>query len=283
MLRVCNKQTADISNINFQYLCQLVYQHAAIVLDVSKDYLAELHLKPIAETAGFGSLNSLVEHLRSHPFSNLHVRAIEALLVTETSFFRDRYPFEVLKNFTLPELISRRAKERSLKIWCGACSSGQEPYSLAILIREHFPLLTTWDLQIIASDFSSHILARARQGRYSQWEIQRGLSVELRETYFQFQQQQQNWQIKDKIRQMVEFRQINLIHPWLSMPAMDIIFLRNVLIYFDTETKKSTLKKVRQQLRPDGYLFLGGGETTIYLDESFERIQQEGGVCYRLR
>ncbi|OWY67861.1 chemotaxis protein CheR [cyanobacterium TDX16] len=283
MLKVCNKQTTDISNINFQYLCQLVYQHAAIVLDASKDYLAELHLKPIAETTGFDSLNSFVEHLRSHPFGSLHVRAIEALSVTETSFFRDRYPFEVLKNFTLPELISRRAKERSLKIWCGACSSGQEPYSLAILIREHFPLLTTWDLQIIASDFSSQILARARQGCYRQWEIQRGLPAELREKYFQFQQQQQNWQIKDQIRQMVEFRQINLIHPWLSMPAMDVIFLRNVLIYFDTDTKKSTLKKVRKQLRPDGYLFLGGGETTIYLDDSFERIQQEGGVCYRLR
>lgn len=281
MLKVCHKQTEGISNPNFQYLCQLVRQHSAVMLDESKAYLAELHLTPIVEAAGFDSLNALVEYLRSHPFGKLHVQAIEALITTETSFFRDSYPFEILKNLAIPELIARSPKERSLKIWCAACSSGQEPYSIAILWREHFPQLATWDLQIIASDFSSKILDRARQGCYSQWEIQRGLPTSLREKYFQ--PQQQGWQIKHEIRQMVEFRQINLVRPWLSLPAIDIIFLRNVLIYFDTDTKKSIFKKVRQQLKPKGYLFLGGGESTIYLDDSFERVQWERGACHRLQ
>lgn len=281
MLQVCNQQTMGINSQDFGYLCQLVHERSAVVLDTSKTYLAELHLTPLAEAEGFDSLSSLVEYLRSHPYSNLHDRAIEALVITETSFFRDGYPFEALKNFVIPELIARRAKEKSLKIWCAACSSGQEPYSIAMLLREHFPQIATWNVQIIASDFSNLILARARQGYYSQWEIQRGLPIELREKYFQ--PQPHGWQIKPAIRHMVEFQQINLTHPWSSMPAMDVIFLRNVLIYFDTETKKSILSKVRQQLRPDGYLFLGGGETTIYLDDAFTRVPCDRGACHRLQ
>jgi chemotaxis protein methyltransferase CheR len=281
MLHVCHKQTMTISSLDFNYLCQLVRQHSAVALDNSKTYLAELHLTPLVEAEGFDSLCDLVEYLRSHPFNSLHAQAIEALVTTETSFFRDGYPFEALENFVIPELIARRTKEKSLKIWCAACSSGQEPYSIAMLLRDRFPQLVTWDVQIIASDFSSKILDRARQGCYSQWEIQRGLSADLREKYFQ--PQHHGWQIKHEIRQTIEFRQINLIHSWSSMPAMDVIFLRNVLIYFDTETKKTILNKVRQQLRPDGYLFLGGGETTIYLDDSFERVPCDRGVYHRLQ
>ncbi|MGJ5672516.1 MAG: CheR family methyltransferase [Nostochopsis sp.] len=274
------KQAMVVSTNDFDYLRQLVYHHSAVVLYADKTYLAELHLQPIAESAGFPSIADLITYLRTQPFSSLHFQTIEALVTNETSFFRDIYPFEALKHFVLPELIKKRAIERSLNIWCAACSNGQEPYSVAMLIREHFPMLANWSVRLIASDFSSKVLARARKGCYNQLEIKRGLPKALREKYFQ--QALSDWQIKDEIRQMIEFRQINLVQSWSSLPEIDVIFLRNVLIYFDLATKKALLKKVKQQLRPDGYLFLGSGETTINLDESFDRVQFHKGICYRL-
>lgn len=280
MLTYLNKRAMVKSSIDFDYLRQLVRENSAVALDADKEYLAELHLEPLAELAGFDSIGSFVKHLQTQPFNDLHMQAIEALVTNETLFFRDIHPFEALKNFVLPELLKQRAVSLSLNIWCAACSSGQEPYSIAMLIREYFPMLTNWRLQLIASDFSSKILARARKGRYNQLEVNRGLGENLLRRYFQ--QQDNEWQIDENIRSLVEFRQLNLIHSWPSLPAMDIIFMRNVLIYFDTETKKAILGKVRQLLKPDGYLFLGGGETTINLDDSFERIQFNKSVCYRL-
>ncbi|MFQ4141073.1 protein-glutamate O-methyltransferase CheR [Chlorogloeopsis sp. ULAP02] len=274
------KQATDVSFTDFNYLRQLVHEHSAVVLYADKTYLAELHLQPIAESTGFASITDLITHLRTQPFSSLHVQVIEALVTNETSFFRDIYPFEALKRFVLPELVKIRAIERSLNIWCAACSNGQEPYSIAMLIREHFPMLASWSVRLIASDFSNKVLTRARQGSYNQLEIQRGLPKPLRDRYFQ--KREGNWQIKDEIRQMVEFHQINLMQSWLSLPQIDVIFLRNALIYFDLTTKKDLLKKVKQQLRPNGYLFLGSGETTISLDDSFERVQLDKSTCYRL-
>jgi chemotaxis protein methyltransferase CheR len=280
MVNVCNQQTVSINKFDFGYLRNLVRQHSAVVLNADKDYLAELHLGKLAVSAGFISIASLVAHLKTQPFGDLHLRSIESLVTTETSFFRDVYPFEALKNCLLPELIERRKNERSLNIWCAACSSGQEPYSIAMLVREHFPTLLNWNLRLFASDFSRPILARARQGRYTQLEINRGLPQSLRDRYFQ--QQDSQWQIGQNIREMVEFRQFNLLDSCSSLPPIDIIFLRNVLIYFDLETKKSILAKVRNILKPDGYLFLGGGETTLNLDNAFERVLVEKSVCHRL-
>jgi chemotaxis protein methyltransferase CheR len=275
------KQTTYISSIDFDYLRALVQQHSAVVLDGHKTYLAELYLQPIAEAAGFNSITELIAYLRHQPLSELHIQAIEAMVTNETSFFRDTYPFETLRQFVLPELIKKRRIERSLNIWCAACSHGQEPYSIAMLIREYYPILNNWSIQIIASDFSSKVLARAKKGHYNQLEIKRGLPKNFREKYFQ--QQESEWQIKNEIRQMVDFHQINLVHSWSSLPDLDIIFLRNVLIYFDIPTKKVLLKKAQQQLRPDGYLFLGSGETTLNLNQSFERVQFSKSICYRLQ
>ncbi|MHC5918063.1 MAG: CheR family methyltransferase, partial [Nostoc sp.] len=189
-------------------------------------------------------------------------------------------PFEALRQYILPELIKKRAIERSLNIWCAACSNGQEPYSIAMLIREHFPLLTNWSIRLIASDFSTKVLARAEKGHYNQLEISRGLSENLRDKYFQ--RLDSDWQIKSEIRQMTEFRQINLMESWSSLPEIDVIFLRNVLIYYDIATKKALLRKVKQQLRTDGYLFLGTAETTINLDSSFKQVSFNKGICYQL-
>ncbi|QIR39943.1 protein-glutamate O-methyltransferase CheR [Tolypothrix sp. PCC 7910] len=275
------KQTMGVTSTDFDFLRDLVYRHSAVVLSADKTYLAELYLQPITASLGLATIGDLVDYLRNKPFSATHTQVIEALVTNETSFFRDIYPFEALQKFVLPELIKKRAIERSLNIWCAACSHGQEPYSIAMLIREHFPLLANWSVKLIASDFSSKALTKARQGRYNQLEIQRGLPSNLRDRYFH--KLDNDWQIHDEIIKMVDLQQINLVKPWPSLPKSDVIFLRNVLIYFDIPTKKALLKKIKQQLSSDGYLFLGNAETTINLDTSFERLQLEKSICYRLK
>ncbi|MBD1821087.1 protein-glutamate O-methyltransferase CheR [Cyanobacteria bacterium FACHB-DQ100] len=270
-----------IPAFDFEYLRQLVRQQSGVVLEPHKDYLAALHLDQIAANAGFASIAELVEHLKHTPLSELHLQALEALVIKETSFFRDRSPFEALKASVLPALIQSRSSQRTINIWCAACSTGQEPYSIAMLIREAFPELSTWTIRLIATDFSKQVLDRAQQGQYTDLEISRGLTPELRDRYFR--KAGDAWQIVDEIRQRVEFRQLNLIHPWSALPKMDIIFLRNVLIYFDIDTKRSILNKVQHYLQADGCLFLGSGETTFHLDSRFEAIQSKTSFYHRLR
>jgi len=203
------------------------------------------------------------------------------MTTNETSFFRDFHPFEDLKKIVLPALIARRSAERELRIWCAASSSGQEPYSLAMLIRESFPKLVSWKVHILATDLSTDILARAREGRYSQLEVNRGLPATLLVKYFE--KRGCDWYLRDDIREMVEYQIVNLAGPWPFLPAMDIVMIRNVLIYFSVETKKEILAKVRRVLMPDGYFFLGAAETTFGIDTSFERVQLERATCYQVR
>ncbi len=177
--------------------------------------------------------------------------------------------------------MEKRAATRALNIWFGACSSGQEPYSIAMLLREHFPGLGTWDVRLLATDLSTEVLDKAKEGRYSKIEVNRGLPITLLIKYFE--NEGLEWRIRQVIRQRVEFRPMNLIESWPHLPAMDIVFLRNVLIYFDVPTKRKILGQIRQVLKPDGYLFLGTAETTMNLDEAYERVVIEKAVCYRLR
>lgn len=270
-----------INSADFEWICKLVRDRAGLALSKDKTYLVESRLAPLVRDFGVSSITQLVAQLRTQPFNNSHQQIIEAMVTTETSFFRDDRPFEALKKYILPELVQQRQNCQILNIWSGACSSGQEPYSIAILLREHFPQLLTWKVQLIASDISHQMLDRARQGCYNQQEISRGLSPALREKYFQHSSNK--WQIDRQIRQFVEFTQFNLAEQWPSMPQMDIIFLRNVLIYFDVRTKQAILTKARQLLQPNGYLFLGGGETTINLDPAFNPVQFDRAICYRLR
>ena len=270
-----------IDNADFEYIRKLVRDRTGVALAEDKTYLVESRLTPLAQETGAISVGELVAQLRTKSFNCLHEQVVEAMMTTETFFFRDAHPFEALKQFVLPELIKQRQVERALNIWCAACSSGQEPYSIAILLRENFPQLATWTVSLIASDISSKMLSFARAGRYNQHEISRGLTQALREKYFH--PQGKEWQIEENIRRMVQFRQFNLAETWSRMPPIDIIFLRNVLIYFDVEMKQAILANVRRLLRPDGYLFLGGGETTLNLDDAFETVQFNKAVCYRLR
>jgi chemotaxis protein methyltransferase CheR len=222
-----------------------------------------------------------VARLRTAPLNGLQQKVVEAMTTNETSFFRDVQPFEMLKQMVVPELMKRRATERRLNVWCAASSTGQEPYSLAMMLRESFPSLGGWKVRISASDLSTEVLEKARRGRYSQLEVNRGLPAHLLVKYFQ--RQGVEWQIKDDIRNVIDYRQLNLIEPWPALPPMDVILIRNVLIYFDVETKRQILGKARRLLRPDGYLFLGGAETTLKLDDSFERVEFQRTGCYQLR
>lgn len=267
--------------LDFDYLRTLVFEQSGVVLEAHKDYLAELHLDKLATQSGFESIAAFTEHLKTIPFGNLHGQAVEALLISETSFFRDRYPFEALRTSVLPSLIESRSNKRTLNIWSAGCSTGQEPYSLAMLIHESFPELKNWTVRLIASDLSTRSLDRAQQGLYSNLEISRGLTTGMCDRYFH--KVGNSWQINNEIRQMVEFRKLNLLHSWNTLPDMDVIFLRNVLIYFNNDTKQAILDKVKHYLREDGFLFLGSGETTFYLDPRFEAVHGKTSLYHRLR
>jgi len=261
-------------------LQQLLLEHAGILLEVEKKYLAEARLSPLATQEGFESIEALLDAVQAGGGADeLERKVIEAMTNSETSFFRDLHPFEALRKSVIPELITRRAAERTLNIWCAATASGQEPYSLAMLLREHFPQLFGWKVTLIASDISESMLSRARAGAYSQIEVNRGLPAPLLVRYFR--RIDGEWQIHEELRRAVDFRRVNLTAVWPFMPAMDIILLRNVLIYFDVPTKKAVLARVRRLIKADGTLILGGGESTMNLDDSFAPTQIGKAICYR--
>ncbi len=266
---------------DFDYVRKLVLERSAIVLESGKGYLAESRLVPLAREAGMGSIDELVKRLRAERFGDLHVKVVEAMTTNETSFFRDLHPYDAMRTTIVPELMRKRASARALRIWSAASSSGQEPYSLAIMVREHFPALADWRVEIFATDLSSEMVRRAQAGLYSQIEVNRGLPIALVVKYFEKKGVQ--YELREDVRRMVEFRKMNLAEPWPRLPEVDVVFMRNVLIYFDVETKRAILERVRRVLRPDGCLFLGGAETTINLDTAFERVQVEKASCYRLR
>jgi chemotaxis protein methyltransferase CheR len=269
-----------VTAVEFDYVRVLVYGRAAIVLDDGKEYLVESRLQPLARRVAEGSLTKLVQRLRTEPYGALHNEVVEAMTTNETSFFRDRYPFDAMAQHVLPQLSAARSGA-PLTVWSAACSSGQEAYSLGMLIHERFPSLASGGVRFHASDISTGMLARAAEGRYSHLEVNRGLPAPLLVKYFE--RRGVDWEIKEQVRRMVEFRQMNLAGPWPTLPSMDVVFMRNVLIYFDTETKRAVLDRLRRILRPDGYLFLGAAETTLNLDDSYERVLFDKATCYRLR
>jgi len=269
-----------VSSSDFNYIRELVLECSAIVLEEGKEYLVESRLGPIAKAEGFDTIDRLVEALRINSNNGLQSTVVEALTTNETSFFRDIHPFETLKDVVLPELLKNRNSTKELNIWCGASSSGQEPYTVAMLIQENFPILLDWKMNFIASDISEKMLDRCRSGLFSQLEVNRGLPASL--LIKNFDRQGANWVIKKQFRDMIEFKYINLSRELPYLPKMDMVFMRNVLIYFDVEMKKKILKQVKSILQPDGYLFLGGAETTLNLDESYTRLGVKFSGCYRL-
>lgn len=270
----------SLSRASFEFVRTVLRQRSAHNLEDDKLYLVETRLLSVALRHGFQSVEDLVLRLRSRSNETLLSELVEAMTINETFFFRDGHPFDILRQQVIPELVRQRAEVRCLNIWSAACSSGQEPYSVAILLRHHFPALSSWNIRLIASDLSAAMLERARQGRYSELEVSRGLSPDLLKDYFQ--RQGDGWQVRDDIRRMVEFRSINLSGPWPELPPLDLVLLRNVLIYFDSPTRQQILGRVRRVLQPDGYLLLGGAETTHNLDDGFIPISFEQVSFFRL-
>ena len=273
--------TATIATVDYEYIQHLVRERSGIVLEEGKQYLVDARMTPLLRQEKLSSIQGLVEQLRAKPYNGLHQSVVEAMTTNETLFFRDAHPFEALKSKVFPDLLEARRTTKQINIWCAACSSGQEPYSIAMLAKEFFGSRPGWSIRIIATDLSRDILAQARQARYSQLEINRGLPATYMVKYFK--KEGMAWQLNSEIRNMVEFREMNLTAPWPAMPTIDIIFLRNVLIYFDVAMKKSILAKARGLMSSDSYLFLGGAETTLYLDNAFEQLYYGKAPCCRLR
>lgn len=268
-----------VSQADIVYLRDLVYKRSSIVLEADKDYLVEARLGPIAREEGCADVASLVALMRKDAAPRLPTKVVEAMTTNETTFFRDTHPFEALTKKLIPTLLRTRATTKTISIWSAACSTGQEPYSIAMLLDETFPELKDWRVRIVATDLASTVLERARQAKYRQLEVNRGLPARLLVKYFD--RVESEWQVKESIRKRVDFVQLNLMDNWPHTGKFDLVFLRNVLIYFDVPTKQNILRRVRQVLAPDGVLFLGGAETTLHIDPAYEREQFERSVYYR--
>jgi chemotaxis protein methyltransferase CheR len=268
-----------ISAIDFDYISKLVMDDSAISLPTGKEYLAESRLAPVARKEGFTSIEQLIAHLRPLPRNPLHRKVVEAMTTNETSFFRDIHPFETLRTRVLPELLARGRGRTPLQIWSAAASTGQEAYSIAMVLREDFPELVAADTRILATDINTAVLERVREGLYSQLEVSRGLPAP--QMLRHFDKVGMEWRARPDLRRMIDSQQMNLATTWPAIPTMDVVFMRNVLIYFDTDVKKAILGRIRKVLARGGYLFLGGAETTIGVDDSFERVQIDRTICYR--
>lgn len=270
----------SISAEDFRYVSDLARKTAAIVIEPGKEYLVETRLAPIVKEKGLNSLEQLIDLMRNdRGYTALHARAIDALTTNETFFFRDFHPFEALRKHVLPTVIEKRSSVKKLTIWSAASSTGQEAYSIAMLIREHFPALASWQVSILGTDFSPTVLVQARAGSYNQLEVNRGLPASM--LIKNFTKQADRWVVKDELRKMVEFREMNLVQPWPIMPTFDVIFIRNVMIYFDVPTKQSILRRLRACLPAHGTLFLGTAETTMNIDPEWQPVTLGSTVAYQ--
>jgi chemotaxis protein methyltransferase CheR len=241
----------------------LLNRRSGLALDAEKAYLAESRLQPLVQQLGLSGLGELVRLLLSGGHEDLERDVVEAMMTNETFFFRDRAPFENFRKFILPHLLEARREVRKIRVWCAACASGQEPYSLAMLLDEEAFRLAGWNVEILATDLSRAVINAARQGIYSQFEIQRGLPITQLLRYFR--QEGERWRINEHLRSRVRFEEFNLLSDYAPLGTFDVIFCRNVLIYFDLPTKTNVLDRMAKALAPDGCFIMGAAETVIGL------------------
>ena len=261
---------------NFDFLCRTVYQDSGIVLDESKGYLLEARLLPVVKSEGATSLDDLCRLIRATGGERLRHKVVEAMTTNETLFFRDVTPFETLQKELIPKLVERTAGRRPVRFWSAACSSGQEAYSLAMMWLEMG--LGPAQIELLGTDLSDEILDKARQGRFMQLEANRGLPAKYLVKYFT--RHGMEWEISPEVRRMVRWAKLNLTLSWPALGQFDVVLCRNVLIYFDMETKRDILSRIRKHVRPEGYLILGSSETTLNLDDQFIRRQVGRGIMY---
>jgi chemotaxis protein methyltransferase CheR len=269
--------TVASSTVDFAYLRQIVHRYSQNVLDPSRDYLFETRLSRMLRNQGMSRLEELVDYVKLHKDTALERAIAEAMTINETSFFRDGRPFELLRTDLLPALIEARRASRTLRFWSAACSTGQEAYSLAMLLREHFPTLSTWNIRIEGTDISAEVVERAQRAVYHRIEMNRGLPARNLVRYFA--RSGEDWVVKDELRQLCTFRQANLGQmPLPFYERFDVIFLRNVMLYFSQETRRTLLAGIHRLLAPDGLLFLGSAEQPA--DPSIWTPVLAAGTCY---
>ena len=262
--------------LDYDYFRTLLRERSGLVLSADKQYLVESRLLPLARRAGLASLSELVHKLKGPNTEAQIGEVVEAMTTNETFFFRDKIPFEHFRDTIVPSLLVARASQRRLRIWCSAASSGQEPYSLAMCLKEMAKTVAGWRIDILATDLSTEVLEKAKVGLYSQFEVQRGLPIQLLVKYFT--QVGETWQIMPDIRAMVQFRPLNLLHDFAHLGMFDLVFCRNALIYFDQPTKINVHDRVARITERDGYLVLGAAETVVGLTDSFKPTADRRGL-----
>lgn len=265
-----------VTQSNYNFLTEMLAEKSGLALSDGKSYLVETRLGPLAEKYGCDSIDSLIDMMRSNITPGLQTEVAETMATYESYFFRDGRPFEQLREMIIPELKKRNSNTKTIRIWCGASSTGQEPYSIAILLSELQPSMPDWKFEIVASDFSNVAINQSRTGIYTQFEVQRGLPIQYLVKYFK-QIENNRWQINDDIKRKVDFRHHNLLHE-PNYGRFDVIFCRNVLIYFDPHNKGIALEFLAKSLNREGYLFLGGSETVVGLSNSFSMVDGQRGV-----
>ncbi|HEX3858750.1 MAG TPA: protein-glutamate O-methyltransferase CheR [Pseudolabrys sp.] len=261
---------------DFDFLRAMLKERSGLVLSADKQYLAESRLLPLARKIGVNGLGELVARLKSASAEPLAVQVTDAMTTNESFFFRDKVPFEHLRDTIMPELIKAHYRRRRIRIWCSAAAAGQEPYSIAMILREMNVKLAGFRVDILATDIATDVLEKAKAGLYSQFEVQRGLPIQQLVKYFT--QVGDMWQIAPEIRAMVTFRQLNLLHDFSHLGFFDVIFCRNVLIYFDQPTKIGVFERMARVIEPTGYMVLGAAETVVGLTDTFKPMADRRGL-----
>ena len=261
--------------MDYEFLRKLLKERSGLDLSADKQYLVESRLVPLARKAGLPGISELVARLKNGEAS-LTTDVVEAMTTNETFFFRDKIPFDHLRDTILPAMLRARANRRSLRIWCAASSTGQEPYSIAMCLKEKAQALAGWRVEIVATDLSQEVLEKSKSGIYSQFEVQRGLPIQLLVKHFA--QIGELWQINPDIRGMVQHRQLNLLQDFSHLGKFDVIFCRNVLIYFDPETKVGIFERLAGQLEGDGVLLLGAAESVVGISDAFRPYPDRRGL-----
>jgi chemotaxis protein methyltransferase CheR len=264
-----------VNIMDYEFLRKFLKERSGLDLSSDKQYLVESRLLPLARKAGLPGIAELVQKLRGGTDA-LTTEVVEAMTTNETFFFRDKIPFDHLRATILPAMLQARAGRRSLRIWCAASSTGQEPYSIAMCLKESAQALAGWRVEIIATDLSQEVLEKSKSGIYSQFEVQRGLPIQLLVKYFT--QIGELWQINPDIRCMVQHRQLNLLQDFSHLGKFDVIFCRNVLIYFDQETKVTIFERLARQLEGDGVLLLGAAESVVGISDAFRPYPDRRGL-----
>jgi chemotaxis protein methyltransferase CheR len=265
-----------VTPLEYDHLRKLLKERSGLVLSSDKQYLVENRLLPVARRAGLSTLSELVAKLKTQKVEQLAVEVVEAMTTNESFFFRDKLPFEHLRDTIMPALMKARAAQRRIRIWCAAAATGQEPYSIAMCLKESCKDLAGWRVDILATDLSTEVLEKARAGIYSQFEVQRGLPIRHLIKYFV--QVGDTWQLLPEIRAMVQYRPFNLLHDFGALGSFDLVFCRNVLIYFGQETKIDVLERLARVTEDDGYLVLGAAETVVGISDCFKPVVDRRGL-----